>query len=283
MVSTFLPITLFTRAVAGRCAAVTPLIPANTTPHDFQARPGDLAALRRARVLVKNGLGLESFLDGLLAAASPPRLLVIEASRGIPTLAAQRQGQGDGHGHARGTDHGPADAVVNPHIWLDPLRAVQQVEAIRDGLVQADPSCAAGYRRRAAAYIAQLRQLHAELTAQLRPYRGRSFVAFHDFAPYFSQRYGLKADYLVDVPEFNPSPADLQRVVVAVRRSQLRALVTEPQQGNRSFQSLATDLGVKISIFDPLETASGPASGDPATYLQVMRRNGAALREAFGG
>lgn len=281
VVTTVLPITLFTRAVAGSCATVTPLIPANTNPHHFQARPGDLAALRRARVLVKNGLGLETFLDGLLAAAGPQHLQVVDASRGIPALAAP--GHGHGHGHAHPTEHGPGHGAVNPHIWLDPLRAVQQLEAIRAGLVQADPGCAAGYKRRAAAYIAQLRQLHAELAAQLRPYRGRSFAAFHNFAPYFSQRYGLKADYLVDVPEFNPSPADLQRVAVAVRRSQLRALVTEPQQGNRSFQALAADLGVKISVFDPLETASEPASRDPSTYLQVMRRNGAALREAFGG
>jgi len=44
VVTTFLPITLFTRAVAGDCAEVTALIPAASGPHDFQARPGDVAA-----------------------------------------------------------------------------------------------------------------------------------------------------------------------------------------------------------------------------------------------
>jgi zinc/manganese transport system substrate-binding protein len=39
---------------------------------------------------------------------------------------------------------------------------------------------------------------------------------------------------------------------------------------------------VKIVAFDPLETASDPASRDPATYLTVMRRNAADLRQAFG-
>lgn len=280
VVTTFLPITLFTRAVAGDCATVTPLIPASTGPHDFQAKPGDLTALRQARVLVKNGLEMESFLDKLVASAGNPQLRVIDSSRGVATLDTEHHD--DGHGEEKGHGHGHDHGAVNPHIWLDPLRAVQQVEAIRDGLVKADPSCAEGYRRNAAAFTAELKKLNSEITAQLQPYRGKTFVAFHDFAPYFAQRYGLKAEYLVDVPEINPSPVDLRRVAAAVKNSQLKALLSEPQEGSRSFNALARDLGVKIVAFDPLETASEQASGDPATYLSVMRRNAADLRQAFG-
>jgi zinc transport system substrate-binding protein len=279
VVTTFLPITLFTRAVAGDCATVTPLIPASTGPHDFQAKPGDLTALRQARVLVKNGLEMESFLDKLVASSGNSQLKVIDSSRGVATLDTDHHD--DAHGEERSHGHGHDHGAVNPHIWLDPLRAVQQVEAIRDGLVKADPSCAEGYRRNAAVYTAELKKLNSEIAAQLQPYRGKTFVAFHDFAPYFAQRYGLKAEYLVDVPEINPSPADLRRVASEVKLSQLQALVSEPQEGNRSFNALARDLGVNVVVFDPLETASEAASRDPASYLTVMRRNAADLRKAF--
>lgn len=288
VVTTFLPITLFTRAVAGDCATVTALIPPSLGPHDFQAKPGDLTALRQAGVLVKNGLEMEGFLGKLVAAAENPQLVVIDSSRGVATLESAEHGDehghdgdhdhGDDHGHDHGHDHG----AVNPHIWLDPLRAVQQVATIRDGLIQADPSCADGYRRNAAAFTAQLKQLNREIASQLEPYRGKTFVAFHDFAPYFAQRYGLKADYLVDVPELNPAPADLQRVAAEVKSSQLKALLSEPQEGNRSFNTLAKDLGVKVVVFDPMETATEEASRNPATYVSVMRRNVADLRQAFG-
>ena len=280
VVTTFLPITLFTRAVAGDCATVTPLIPASTGPHDFQARPGDLTALRQARVLVKNGLEMEGFLDKLVASAGNPQLKVIDSSRGVATLETEHHD--DGHGDEQSHGHGHDHDAVNPHIWLDPLRAVQQVETIRDGLIQADPSCADGYRRNAAAYTAQLKQMNSEIASQLKPYTGKTFIAFHDFAPYFAQRYGLKAEYLVDVPELNPSPADLQRVAAEVKRTQLKALLSEPQEGNRSFNALAKDLGVKVVVFDPMETATEQASRDPATYLSVMRRNAADLRQTFG-
>jgi zinc/manganese transport system substrate-binding protein len=294
VVTTFLPITLFTRAVAGDCATVTALIPPGSGPHDFQAKPGDVASLREARVLVKNGLGMENFLDKLVASAENESLVVVDSSQGVATIDSPEEhghehagdhdhghdhggdhDHGDGHGH----DHGP----VNPHIWLDPLRAVQQVETIRDGLVEADPGCAEGYRRNAAAYTAQLRQLNGEIAEQLKPFRGQSFVAFHDFAPYFAERFGLDAEFVVDVPEINPTPADLTRVSEIVKRSELKALLSEPQEGNRSFNTLAGDLGVAIVVFDPLEIGSEQASSDPSTYLQVMRSNAANLRQAFGG
>ncbi|MBM5802088.1 MAG: zinc transporter substrate-binding protein, partial [Cyanobacteria bacterium K_DeepCast_35m_m2_023] len=88
VVTTFLPITLLTRAVAGDCARVTPLIPAQVSPHSFQARPGDLAAVRRALVLIENGLGMEQFLDRLVASAGNPGLRRVDTSAGVATIAA---------------------------------------------------------------------------------------------------------------------------------------------------------------------------------------------------
>lgn len=281
VLTTFMPISLFTKAVAGNCAEVQALIPANSGPHDFQAKPADVNALRQAKVLVKNGLGMEGFLGKLIASADNKDLLVIDSSRGITTLDSPAE---EGHAEEAHSSHSHSNhGEVNPHIWLDPLRAVSQVENIRDGLVKADPSCAASYRRNAATYIAKLQTLNAEISNQLNPYQGKTFVAFHDFAPYFADRYKLKADFLVDVPELNPSPADLMRVAADVKRSQLKALLSEPQEGERSFNALAKDLGVKISVFDPMETGSVQASQNPATYFKVMRSNVADLIKAFGG
>jgi len=253
------------------------LDPPTTGPHDVQAKPGDLAALRQARVLVKNGLEMEAFLDKLVASAGNSELVVIDSSRGIATLDSPEEHTTHGH------DHGHSHGEVNPHIWLDPLRAVEQVETIRDGLIKADPSCAEGYTRNAAAYTAELRALNDTFASQLKPYQGKTFITFHDFAPYFAQRYKLKADFLVDVPELSPSPADLQRLSAIVQRQQIKVLLSEPQEHQPSYRALAKDLGVAISVFDPLGTGSVVSAREPDTYFVVMRRNVADLIKAFGG
>jgi zinc/manganese transport system substrate-binding protein len=283
VVTTFLPITIFTRAVAGDCADVTPLMPSNIGPHDFQATPDQLMRLRHADVLVKNGLGLEVFLDKLIANADNPRLRLIDSSRGITPLESAAHDHGHDHGHPEAM--AKDEAVPNPHIWLDPVLAIQQVNGIRDGLIAAQPSCRTKFTANAANYTAQLRRLDAELAQKLKPYAGKTFVTFHDFTPYFAARYQLKTNFLVDMPEENPTPADLQRVLQQVKASGLRALLSEPQLGNSnsSFEALASDLGVKIGRFDSLESGPTAAASQGDYYIQTMGRNGDALVTAFGG
>lgn len=279
IVTTTLPLTLFTRAVAAGCARVEPLLPSGTGVHDVQATPAQLVRLRQADVLVINGLGLETFLDPLISAAAAPGLRVIDSSSGIVPLLSPSHRE---HETVPGPDgphpHGP----VNPHVWLDPRRAAQQVATIRDGLIAADPRCRVRYDANAEEFLDDLRRLDRDLARQLAPFAGRRFVAFHDTAPYFAERYRLQAEFLVDVPEQNPSPADLERVARLVRSSGLQALLAEPQAAGRSLQSLARDLGVRLSVFDPLETAPEGAAIEPGLYLEVMRRNGQDLVSAFG-
>jgi zinc/manganese transport system substrate-binding protein len=127
VVTTFLPITIFTRAVAGDCAEVTPLMPTNIGPHDFQATPDQLMRLRHADVLVKNGLGLEVFLDKLIANADNPRLRLIDSSQGIATLASAAHDHGHDHGHGQpaAKAKAAAEASTASALAAPPARAAK--------------------------------------------------------------------------------------------------------------------------------------------------------------
>lgn len=285
VVTTFIPITDFTKAVAGDRAEVTQLLPTNVGPHDYQAKPEDAQKLAKANVLVKNGLGMEEFLEDLVKNAGNPNLKLIDSSKGIQTITTESIA-GHDHDHEHGAEEKKAEAghdhgEFNPHIWLDPKRAIQQVENIRDGLIAADPEGKETYTANAAAYIAKLQQLDQEFSQQLQPFAGKTFVTYHDFAPYFAQRYNLKVQFLVGIPEENASPDDVKRVMNAVKTSNLKTLLTEPQAVGNPFSALAKDLNVKVSDFDPMETA-GADGLQPDHYLAVMRQNVANLTTAFG-
>lgn len=290
VVTTFLPMTHFTQVVAGTRATVIPLLPSNVDPHDFQARPQDVQTLATADVLVKNGLGMEEFLEGLIANANNPNLRVIDSSKGVtPLMNPEEKDHGHSHGHSHGHNHGHSHGhshahshgPENPHIWLDPKRAQQQVNNIRDGLMAADPEGSEIYQSNAENFINQLQELDQEITAMLAPFRGKTFVTYHDAAPYFADSYGLKVTFLVGIPSQNPSPADVRRVMDTVKTSDLKTLLTEPGASD-AFATLAQDLGVKVSTFDVLETTDqDPIPAD--YYLRVMRQNAQNLRTAFGG
>jgi zinc transport system substrate-binding protein len=273
VVTTFIPITDFTKAVAGDRAQVTQLMPTNIGPHDFQAKPDDARKLAKADVLVENGLRMETFLDDLVKNAGNTNLKVIDSSKGIQTISTAALEDK--------TQDRAKQVELNPHIWLDPKRAIQQVENIRDGLITADPSGKTVYTANAAAYIVKLQQLDREFTQKLQPFRGKTFVTYHDFAPYFAQSYNLKAQFLVGIPEENASPADVKRVIDSAQNSKLKTLLTEPQAVGNPFSALAKDLNVQIDIFNPMETA-GTEGVQPDYYFTVMRQNLTHLEAAFG-
>ena len=310
VVTTFLPITQFTTAVAGERAEVTQLLPTNVGPHDFQAKPGDVQAVANADVLVKNGLELESFLDDMIENAENPDLVTVDSSEGVDTIASSgghhdhgEKEHGDdheghdheehdheGHDHEEGAHaedkahsedaHGHVHGEFDPHIWLDPKRAIEQVENIRDGLIAADPEGEAEYTANAAAFISDLEALDTEITEQLSPFAGQTFVVFHDFAAYFASSYGLESEVLVGLPEESPSPEDVKRVMDTVQAEGLKTILTEPQAGESSFDTIAKDLGIGVSEFNPLEVG-GPEATEPDYYLNTMRENAENLAAGF--
>jgi zinc transport system substrate-binding protein len=286
VVTTFLPMTNFAQAVAGDRAQVTQLLPLNVGPHDYQAKPQDAQRLTSADVLIENGLSFESFLKDLVANAGNADLVVVDASEGIEpiSMAGEHHEEAAGEAHpeeAAGEAHHEAHGPNDPHIWLDPKKAIQQVENIRDALVAADPEGQAIYTANAAAYIKQLQTLDQSISTALAPYAGKTFVTYHDFAEHFARSYGLAVEHLVNVPESNAAPADVQRVIKAAQASNLKTLLSEPQQQGSPFEAVAKDLGVAVSIFDPMET-SGPEGLAPDYYLTVMSANLEQLEAAFG-
>lgn len=135
VVTSFLPITQFTKAIAGDRAEVTQLLPTNVGPHDYQAKPEDAQKLAKADVLVQNGLEIEVFLEDLVKNAGNANLKVIDSSQGIQTITTKSiEGEAHDHDHNHGVNqkaeagHGHDHGKYNPHIWLDPKRAIRQVE-----------------------------------------------------------------------------------------------------------------------------------------------------------
>jgi len=263
VVTTFLPVYLFTKAVAGNVADVEILVPPGTEVHEYQATPENVKAIATANVLVKNGLGLEEFIDDTVKNAQNPKLTEIDASKGIKPLneisPVEETAKEEEHNHEAG----------NPHVWLDPVLAKQQVINIRDGLIAADPGNKAAYEANAAAYIKELESLNGEFQQTLQKNPNCTFVTFHDAFPYLAQRYKLKQVAVVEIPEDQLSPADVQNAVNAVKKYKVKALFSEPGVDNKLLTSLSKDLKLNLQTLDSLETGET----DPQYYFKAMKAN----------
>ena len=121
VVASFYPMYEFARQVAGDRARVVSLVPTGAEPHDWEPSPQDMAEIRRARLFVYNGAGLEPWAEKVKAELDAKTTAVVSASARIPLVGK------------------------DPHVWLDPTLARSEVEAIRAALTQIDPGGAALY------------------------------------------------------------------------------------------------------------------------------------------
>lgn len=273
VIATVLPMYWFTQALTGDLAEVEVLVPPGAEVHDYQATPKDVSAIAQADIVVKNGLGLEEFLENTIKNAQNTKLKQIDASKGIkplqeisPVVKPIKSDQRDHH-------HGSG----NPHVWLDPVLAIKQVENIRDGLIAADPNNQATYAANAAAYIQKLQQLDQQYQQKLQRYRNIcTFITFHDAYPYLAQRYQLKQVAVVEIPEDQLSPDDVQKTIAAVKKYNVKALFDEPGTDNKLLTSLSGDLNLTLRNLDSLETGST----DPQHYFTAMGSNLQALQAA---
>jgi zinc transport system substrate-binding protein len=267
VIATFLPVYLFTKAVAGNAAQVDILIQPGTEVHEYQSNPNDVKALAETDVVVMNGLGIEEFLESTVKSAQNSKLRTIDASQGIKAIAGEESHSDHAHKHEGG----------NPHVWLDPVLVKQQVSNIRDGLIAADPANKATYEANAAAYIKQLEGLNTEYEQRLKTFNDRTFITFHNAFPYLAQRYQLKQVAIVEIPEDQLSPNDVKTTIDTVRQVKAKALLSEPGVDNKLLEGLSKDLNLTVRSLDSLESGER----DPQYYFTAMRNNLQTLETAF--
>jgi len=261
VVTTTTQLTDFARAVGGDQVDVYGILKPNVDAHDFEPSPGDIARLAQAKVIIKNGVGLEDWFDSTIRNAGS-KATIVEAATGVSV----RQGEG-----------GP-DGKGDPHIWQDPRNAKVMVHNIAVALAAADPAHRADYEANEAAYAAELDRLDAEIASEIAGLANRKLVTNHDAFHYYVDRYGLEFVGSI-IPSFDSqaelSAQDVSNIVGVVKKAGVKAVFSESSLPPKTAEAIARDAGVRVVAGeDALYGDSlGPVGSDGDTYLKMLRHN----------
>lgn len=268
VVASIYPLADFVRNVGGDRVEVLTLLPPAASPHVYSPAPRDLARISGAKLFVKVGLGFEFWAGDLARSGAGTGLLEVDTSEGVDAL-----GEAEG-----GHDH--AERVANPHIWLDPLLARQQVKRIEEALIRVDPTHGPEYEKNAESYRRELALLDREIRETVKTFKQTSFVAFHPSWAYFARRYGLaEAGVIETAPGREPSPAELMRIVRIMRETGVRVIFAEPQLNPKAAYVIASEVGATVLVLDPI---GSPDQTDRSTYLKLMRYNLSVMQQGMG-
>jgi zinc/manganese transport system substrate-binding protein/zinc transport system substrate-binding protein/manganese/iron transport system substrate-binding protein len=257
--------------IGGPHVVVTSLMTGYESEHTYSPKPSDLAAIRKAQVLIQVGAGLEVWVSTLVRNAGNSHLMTITASDGIELIADQAEAAGTkthGHAHAQG----------NPHVWLDPEGASTMVRRIADAFIKADPVHRPDYEAKTATYLSQLDQMGAELRRKLQTVPDRRLVAHHPAWPYFARYFGLViSGTLMTQPGAEPSARRIQAVIDTIKQGGIKVIVSEAQLNQKLPQMLARETGARVVR---LTTLPGAIPGTE-TYLDMLRYNVLQLADAL--
>jgi zinc/manganese transport system substrate-binding protein len=184
----------------------------NTDPHEFEASTSVAEEVAKAELVVQNGVGYDSFMEKIEAAAP---------HRGRQVIVVQR---------LLGT---PADAF-NPHLWYDPKTMPAVAAAVASALSRLEPAHAAYFRANASRFDASLRPWLDGLATWRRAHPGAPVAVTEPVADYLLQAAGARVLTPASLQSAvmngtDPSPQDIAKQDSLIAHHKVKALVYNEQ------------------------------------------------------
>jgi zinc/manganese transport system substrate-binding protein len=184
----------------------------NTDPHSFEASPRVARQIAGARLIVKNGLGYDSWADRLIAATPSAGREVIDVQqlRGLP------------------------DDTPNPHLWYAPATMPAVAAAVAADLSRLDPAHAAVFAANAKKFDASLKPWLQAMASFKARHPGVPVAVTEPVGDYMLQALGadIKTPFSLQAAIMNgtdPSPQDVTTEMHLLTHRQVAVFVYNQQ------------------------------------------------------
>ncbi len=159
--------------IVGDAAEVRSLIPPGNALQHYEPGEAAMKLLDSADLILRNDLGLEPWLNELVA-KSNRKASVINITEGISPL--------------------PEDGIPNPYVWMNPRLGLLYLDNIQEALSGWSPANGQMFTFNHGVYRRQLLDADAAIAEQLQqmPEAQRTLPPTHAGIAYFAGRYGIQ-------------------------------------------------------------------------------------------
>ena len=240
--------------IAGGEVEIKTIVPIGGDPHIYEPTHADAQLVAKADLILKNGLTLESWLDGLIESAGSGATVEV-ISNGVEPIGYKNL-------------HGP-------HAWMAAPNGIFYIENIKNALVELLPDSREIFEFNYGVYRKQMEDMDTYIYEQVDkiPEKRRVLITSHDAFRYYGRRYGLRLESLIGVStEAGAQASDVIRLGKAIRESGVPAVFIETTADPKLLAQIAKDSGVAIggNLFS--DSIGGPQSDAP-NYLDMLKFN----------
>ncbi|MBU2692331.1 MAG: metal ABC transporter substrate-binding protein [Candidatus Eisenbacteria bacterium] len=247
--------------VGGDAVDVSVLCPGNRDPHYLPAKPSLTRKLRKADLLIYNGLELEiGWLPLLINTARNPRIesggggeldcsLALTHILEIPSGPVSRA-EGDIH------------PLGNPHYLIDPRNGAAVATLMAERMATLDPKSGGDYRARAAALVKEIEGKLPVWEDLARPARNHSIVVYAKQWEYLTEWLGLTAICAIEHrPGIAPSPKHVEELIQKGKHLGNSIVIAAPWNHLDAARNTADRMGAPFLILPPAVGSTEEAAG----------------------
>lgn len=245
LISSIKPVQLLVEVIAGGHADVRLLLPANVSPHLYHLRPSDRVLLNNADRVFWVGPELERFLEKPLSLLEVDRVVTLVDVGGHEERLPRKAEPHAGDEHHEHTE--------DPHLWLNPLNAIEIADRIAQELIEIDSLHRDVYQQNLALLKQRLQALDQELVADFVDLPTSNYIVLHDAYGHFERRYGFRREAAFSLtPDRKPGARHLLAIRELLSSGRVRCLFREPQYRPAVLDVLVGDAEIRVGLLDPL-------------------------------
>ncbi len=208
--TTVSPLTSIAASIGGDRIRVEGIVPEGTNSHTYEPEPRVAELLSTADLIFVNGLKLED-----------PTLELAEANKRedapIVEIGTTVLPESD---YIYDFSFPKEEGKPNPHLWTDPLYAIEYAAVIRDELSKADPENASYFSDNYEVFAAKATELADAVRADQAtvPAGNLKLLTYHDAYAYFAKNFGWTVVGAVQPKNFSdPTPSEVAGLIEQVK------------------------------------------------------------------
>ena len=240
VISSIAPIEGIVKNIGGDYIDSKVMVPQGASPHTYEPKPSQMKDISKAKVYFAIGVEFENIWLKKFRDLNRD-MEIIKLDDGIkkyPMLSYHKSGE------------------LDPHIWtsIDNLKII--ATKITKTLQNIDSKHSKYYQDRLNSYISYLDNLKKRISHILSKNKNRAFMVFHPSWGYFAREFNLKM-LSIEIEGKEPTPRELISLIKEAKKSNVSAIVTQPEFSDKKAKLLAKEVGVKVIAISPLSQNIG--------------------------
>lgn len=270
--TTIFPLQDFSEKIGGKYVQVENIVPTGSDAHSFEPSTKTMIKISEGDAFVYLGTGIEGFTDAVIEAVKNEQTKIVKASEGVALI--------DSNGII--VKEKAVKGEVDPHVWLDPNRAIQLAENIKNVFIEIKPEQDEYFEENFQKLKEELEILDLSFKKMVRESSNKNYIVAHSAFGYWEDAYGLEQIGISGLsPSNEPSQKQLEEIIKAAKKQEIKYILFEQNVENKVAEVLKKEIGAETLTLHNLEALNEEDIKKNEDYISIMEKNIETLRKAL--